>query len=219
MNSKKEELIAYTSTFEDMIRNEIKSIEPNLKVEYEIVSPPKEVMTNKSSKRLLNALHACPNGVAEMSPDIPGLVQTSSNLASIKIVSKNEILIVTSQRSSVESSKQNVADRIKSIFQLVKANVRHTDGYPGWTPNTNSELLTITRSAYEQLFKQEPLVKAIHAGLECGLFLKKYPQLDMISFGPTIKGAHSPDEQLEIKSVEKFWDLLVDVLEKIPENI
>ncbi len=218
MNSKKDELIRYTSTFEDTIRNEIKSIEPNLKVEYEIVQLPKEIMTKKSSSRLLNALHACPNGVAEMSPDIPGLVQTSSNLASIKIVSKNEILIVTSQRSSVESSKQNVADRIRSIFSLAKANVRHTDGYPGWTPNTNSELTTITKSVYTKLFNQDPLIKAIHAGLECGLFLKKYPQLDMISFGPTIKGAHSPDEQLEIKSVEKFWKLLVVVLEEIPGN-
>jgi dipeptidase D len=214
MNSKKDELIGYTSTFEDMIRNEIKSIEPNLKVEFEITSLPKEIM----SHRLLNDLHDCPNGVAEMSPDFPGLVQTSSNLASIKIVSKNEILITSSQRSSVESSKQNVADRIRSIFQLAKASIRHTDGYPGWTPNTNSELLSITKQVYTRLFKQEPLIKAIHAGLECGLFLKKYPQLDMISFGPTIKGAHSPDEQLDIETVDKFWKLLVEVLENVPEN-
>jgi dipeptidase D len=102
---------------------------------------------------------------------------------------------------------------------LAKANVRHTDGYPGWMPNTNSELLTITKTVYTQLFNQDPLIKAIHAGLECGLFLKKYPQLDMISFGPTIKGAHSPDEQLDIKTVEKFWKLLVGVLEAIPDNI
>ncbi len=217
-NSKKDELIGYTNTYEDMIRNEIKSIEPNLKVEYEIAPLPKEIMTNKSINRLLNALHACPNGVEEMSPDIPGLVQTSSNLASIKIVSNNEILIVTSQRSSVESSKQNVADRIKATFLLAKANVRFTDGYPGWTPNTNSELLMLTKNIYTELFDETPLVKAIHAGLECGLFLKKYPHLDMISFGPTIKGAHSPDEKLDIKSVEKFWKLLITTLEKIPEN-
>jgi dipeptidase D len=215
-NSKKHELIEYTNTFESVIRNEIKGAEPNLHIAFEEVPLPSHIMTNKSIKRLLNALHACPNGVVEMSNDILGLVQTSSNLASIKIVSTNEILIVTSQRSSIESSKQNVADRIRSIFLLTKSKVRQADGYPGWTPNTNSELLRITKSVYTGLFLQVPLIKAIHAGLECGLFLIKYPHLDMISFGPTIKGAHSPDEKLEIESVNKFWKLLIGVLENIP---
>jgi dipeptidase D len=175
-------------------------------------------MTKKTINRLLNALHACPNGVVEMSQDITGLVQTSSNLASVKMLGNNEIQIVTSQRSSIESAKQNVADRIRCIFLLTKSKIRHDNSYPGWTPNTNSELLNITRSVYTGLFQQEPLVKAIHAGLECGLFLKKYPYLDMISFGPTIRGAHSPDEKLEINTVDKFWKLLIGVLEKIPEN-
>jgi dipeptidase D len=215
-NSKKQELIEFTKNFESVIRNEIKSAEPNLQIVFEETNVPEQIMTNKSISRLLNALHACPNGVVEMSYDISGLVQTSSNLASIKIVGNNEILIVTSQRSSIESAKQNVADRIRGIFLLTKAQVRHADGYPGWTPNTNSELLKITKAEYTHLFRQEPEIKAIHAGLECGLFLKKYPRLDMISFGPTIKGAHSPDEKLDIDSVKKFWQLLTGVLEKIP---
>jgi dipeptidase D len=217
VNKKNEKVVlGHITAFESEIRNEMKTTEPNLHISFQEVPSPSEVMTDDSIKHLLYALHACPNGVIEMSQDIAGLVQTSSNLASIKIGDNNQIHIVTSQRSSIESAKQNVADRIRCIFLLTNSEVKHADGYPGWTPDTGSELLRITRTEYTGLFKKEPLIKAIHAGLECGLFLKKYPHLDMISFGPTIKGAHSPDEKLEIESVYKFWDLLKRVLEKIP---
>jgi dipeptidase D len=145
------------------------------------------------------------------------LVETSTNLASVKFIQDNQILVTTSQRSAVESLKHDISNMVESVFRLANANVQHSEGYPGWAPNTNSEILSITKAAYEKLFGVEPVVRAIHAGLECGLFLEKYPYLDMISFGPTIKGAHSPDERLNIKTTQKYWELLLEVLTKIPE--
>ena len=123
---------------------------------------------------------------------------------------------MTSQRSSVESSKQDIADRIASLFRLMGANIRHSGGYPGWNPDTSSEVLKISARVYRRLFQQEPDIKAIHAGLECGLFLQKYPDLDMVSFGPTIKGAHSPDERIRIDTVDKFWVFLLEMLKQAP---
>ncbi|MDR0295715.1 MAG: aminoacyl-histidine dipeptidase [Prevotellaceae bacterium] len=162
--------------------------------------------------RLLHCLQACPHGVIAMSHTMPGLVETSTNLASVKFVENNRILVGTSQRSSVENAKYNIAHTVDAVFRLARAELKYGDGYPGWAPNVNSPILALTKSAYQRLFHTEPEVKAIHAGLECGLFLEKYPQLDMISFGPTIKNAHSPDEKLDIQSVEKFWLLLLEVL-------
>jgi len=129
----------------------------------------------------------------------------------------NHIIISTSQRSSVNAAIIKIANAVKSTFKLTGALVEQTEGYPGWNPNPDSEILRITASSYKHLFGVEPAIKAIHAGLECGLFLEKYPYLDMISFGPTILDAHSPSERISIKSTEKFWVLLQDVLQKIPE--
>jgi len=165
--------------------------------------------------RLLYCLQACPHGVIGMSPAMPGLVETSTNLASVKFVENNRILVGTSQRSSIESAKHNIARTVESVFHLAEAETKCGDGYPGWAPNIHSPILALTKNVYQRLFNTEPLVKAIHAGLECGLFLEKYPQLDMISFGPTIKNAHSPDEKLDIQSVEKFWRLLLEVLREV----
>jgi len=151
-----------------------------------------------------------------MSREIEGLVETSTNLASIKFIENNQIFITTSQRSSVDTAKKDIASKVESVFRLAGAKVKHSDGYPGWRPDTNSEIMKITEKSYENLFNEEPIVRAIHAGLECGLFLEKYPYLDMISFGPTIKGAHTPEERIDIKTTEKFWDLLLDVLKNIP---
>ena len=151
-----------------------------------------------------------------MSQEIPGLVETSTNLASIKKPSEDTLEITTSQRSSTESMKQDIADRMTSLFKLMGASVRHSDGYPGWKPVLSSEVLKIAEQAYQELFKQAPEVKAIHAGLECGLFLQTYPELDMISFGPTIKGAHTPEERIRIDTVEKFWKFLLIMLERAP---
>jgi dipeptidase D len=217
-SSKEKDMFEFIKDFEQILISEISVNEPDLVVEYLETPLPVEIMTNNSIQRLLNALHACPNGVIEMSEDISGLVKTSSNLASIKMKERNTIEIVTSQRSSVETLKQCVSDRIYSLFQLARCQITQTGSYPGWTPNTRSPILKITEKSYFNLFTVPPKIKAIHAGLECGLFLKKYPYLDMISFGPTIKGAHSPDERLEIESVKKFWALLIDVLKNIPKD-
>lgn len=163
---------------------------------------------------ILKAIHAVYNGVFSMSQSIAGLVETSSNLASIKIVD-DKLLIESSQRSSVLSSRNDIAHTVKAVFELAGAKVQ-TDGmYPGWKPNPQSELLRISIDSYKRLYNAEPKVKAIHAGLECGLFLEKYPSLDMISFGPTLRGVHSPDERMHIPSVERFWNHLLDILKHI----
>jgi len=144
-----------------------------------------------------------------------GMVETSTNLASVKIAEGNKILVTTSQRSELESRKYFASEMVRSVFELAGTDVTHSDGYPGWTPNPASKILETTVKSYKKLFGTEPAVRSIHAGLECGLFLEKYPNLDMVSFGPTIKGAHSPDEGLDIHTTEKFWKHLVDVLEQM----
>ena len=144
------------------------------------------------------------------------MVETSTNLASAKFSDKNTIKIVTTQRSSVESSKHYAATMVESCLRLAGAEVVHSDGYPGWKPNLTSEILKITRKSYLELFEKEPLVRAIHAGLECGLVNEKIKGIDMISFGPTIRGAHTPEEKIEIKTAQMFWDLLTDVVRNMP---
>ncbi len=173
------------------------------------------VIDESTQQRLLHSLQACPHGVMAMSHSMPGLVETSTNLASVKFTGDRQITVVTSQRSSVESAKYNIAHMVDAVFQLAGATIEYGEGYPGWAPNIKSPILALTTSIYQELFHADPQVKAIHAGLECGLFLEKYPELDMISFGPTIKNAHSPDEKLHIESVDKFWRLLLEVLKRI----
>jgi dipeptidase D len=151
-----------------------------------------------------------------MSKDVEGLVETSTNLASVKMRPGNTIHIETSQRSSILSARNDMAQTVRAVFSLAGAETKTGDGYPGWKPNTHSEILEVAQASYRRLFGEEAQVLAIHAGLECGLFLDKYPYLDMISFGPTLRGVHSPDECMHIPSVEKFWLHLVDVLENIP---
>jgi dipeptidase D len=171
-----------------------------------------EVFTKEFTGNLINVILAMPHGVLEMSQDIPGLVETSTNLASIKTI-ENDIVIGTSQRSSIESSKEYVANSVKAVLELGQAQVKTGEGYPGWKPNLNSAILKLLSDVYKDLYKSEAAVMAIHAGLECGILGNKYPGLDMVSFGPTITNAHSPDEGVEIKSVEKFYELLKKVLE------
>lgn len=182
-----------------------------IKVDIKKCQKPEFIFDLKTQNNLLRSIQGVPNGVIEMNSDIPDLVETSSNLASVKR-EKNSIVVISSQRSSVSSAKSDIAGSVESIFLLAGADVSHSDGYPGWIPDTQSQLLDIAKSSYKKLFKIEPAVKAIHAGLECGLFLSKYPDLDMISIGPTIKAAHSPDEKLEIDSVNKFWLFLLELL-------
>jgi dipeptidase D len=197
------------------IKTELKTNEPDLAINCEMAIMPQCLIDYKTQQRLLNTLYACPHGVIAMSPDIPNLVETSTNLASVKMTA-SEIIVATSQRSSLESAKRDVADMVASVFHLAGARVKHGDGYPGWKPDVNSVILGVMRKAYTDLFNEEPKVLAIHAGLECGLIGEKYPGIDMISYGPTIKGAHSPDEGIKIDTVQKFWDLTLEVLRKIP---
>lgn len=211
------EIHGYAKSFQDICRSEYKITEPDLKVECSEHDPNISVFELKMQEDLLNALYACPHGVYAWSSDIPDFVETSTNLASVK-TDGNRVLITTSQRSSVESAKKDIRDMVASALLSGGADVEHSDGYPGWSPDPDSEIVRITSKSYRQLFSEEPKVLAIHAGLECGLIGSVYPEMDMISFGPTIKGAHSPDERLEIKTVAKFWDLLLDVLLQIPEK-
>lgn len=168
--------------------------------------------------RLLGALSIVPHGVLSWSKEIPDLVETSSNLATVRLTDDNMIHVVTTQRSSSEEAKHYAAMKAETSFDLAGAIVTHSDGYPGWQPNMNSAILRLMIDSYRKLFGRVPQVKAIHAGLECGLILEKYKGIDMISFGPTIRGAHTPEERIEIETVQMFWDLLTDVLRHIPEE-
>jgi dipeptidase D len=146
---------------------------------------------------------------------MPGMVESSTNLASIKFKTGSLVEIVTSQRSDQESGKQDIYQMVESVFILAGATVARGEGYCGWTPNPSSHTLEVSRLCYETLFGVKPVVRSIHAGLECGLFLEKFPDLDMISFGPTLRGVHSPDEKIEIASVDKFWRFLLELLPKL----
>ncbi len=198
--------------------NELSVVEPDLKFVLETEEPRAKAIDRDTTARLIKALYAAPHGVYAMSQDIPGLVETSTNLASVKMKPGNIIRIETSQRSSILSARNDMAETVRATFALAGANISHGDGYPGWKPNPNSEILEVAAESYKKLFDKEAKVKAIHAGLECGLFLDKYPHLDMISFGPTMTGVHSPDERLHIPSVKKYWEHLLDILANIPEK-
>ncbi len=197
------------------IENEYSATEPNLSMDLESEAPVEYVMEQKAMERFLLSIYAVHHGVYAMSQDIPGLVETSSNLASIKVCD-GTIKVVTSQRSSILSSRKDMSQMVSAAFILGGATVTTGEGYPGWKPNPSSEILKIAVESYKKLFGVEPKVKAIHAGLECGLFLQKYPSLDMVSFGPTLRGVHSPDERMLIPTVEKFWNHLLDILAHIP---
>ncbi len=197
------------------LENEYKTVEPNLDLHLESVSKPERVMKRSAGKKLVKAIYSCPHGVIGMSKEIEGLVETSTNLASVKMLDNGTIEIGTSQRSSVESKKFDIVNMVSSVFDLAGADITHSEGYPGWQPNVDSKILQVSKEVYQKLYGKTPGVKAIHAGLECGLFLEKYPNLDMISFGPDIRDAHSPDERMNVPSVSKFWNYLVGILESI----
>ena len=206
----------WIDSFYATLIDEFGDLEKDLKISVREVDPPYFVMDKESQNKLLNALNCCPHGVIAWSKEMDDLVETSTNLASAKFSDKNTIKIVTTQRSSVESSKHDTAAMVESCLRLAGAEVVHSDGYPGWKPNLTSEILKITHKSYLELFGKEPLVRAIHAGLECGLVYKKIKGIDMISLGPTIRGAHTPEEMIEIKSAQMFWDLLTDIVRNMP---
>ena len=200
---------AYLAQMDKTYKDEFHTTDPGVTVTVEPAAAVKEVFEETFQIDVLNALVVCPHGVAAMSQDIPGFVETSTNLASVKVVDGN-VVFTTSQRSSVESKKQAIVDKVSATFWMIGADVVNSDGYPGWNPNPDSEALRVLVEAYHNVFHKEPQVLAIHAGLECGLFSEKYPDMDMVSFGPTLRGVHSPDEKLEIKTVQMCWDLMVE---------
>ncbi|HCO66414.1 MAG TPA: cytosol nonspecific dipeptidase [Dysgonomonas sp.] len=214
----KEEVISLLNIFTAQIKDELKVVDPNVVIDMETTDEPVNVIDKETTNNLINALCACPHGVMAMSHEIPGLVEASTNLASVKMKEDNRIVVGTSQRSSTDSLKNYVADMVNAAFTLGGAKVEHSAGYPGWKPNPNSQILKVAKESFKRLFGKEPEIKAIHAGLECGLFLEKYPHLDMVSCGPTITDAHSPAEQVNIPSVGKWWALLLDILKNIPEK-
>ena len=200
---------AYLAEMDKTYKAEFHTTDPGVTVAVEPAAAVKEVLEETLQIDVLNALVVCPHGVAAMSQDIPGFVETSTNLASVKIVD-GEVVFTTSQRSSVESKKRAIVDKVSATFWMIGADVVNSDGYPGWNPNPNSEAVRVLTEAYRNVFHKDPQVLAIHAGLECGLFSEKYPDMDMVSFGPTLRGVHSPDEKLEIATVQMCWDLMVE---------
>ncbi|MBR4340849.1 MAG: aminoacyl-histidine dipeptidase [Bacteroidales bacterium] len=206
-----EEFTNYIRTFGETVRHELKNSDAGVQVEIEPVALPAKVIDNYTQCDLVQALYACPHGVLAMDQDIEGFVETSTNLASVKTVGK-QIKIVTSQRSSIESKKDDAANMVASAFELMGAEVEFGDGYPGWSPNGDSKVLKLMKQAYQNIFKKDPQVLVIHAGLECGLIGEKYPEMDMISYGPTLRGVHSPDEKLLIRTVQEVWDLTLEFI-------
>lgn len=205
------EFKSLVSKMADAIVFEFRSTEPLLHIAVEPVTMPTALMDETTQHNLLDALYACAHGVLAMSREIPNFVETSTNLASVKM-DDSQIHIATSQRSSVESAKIAAAQKIEATFRMIGAHVSHGDGYPGWTPNPDSRVLKVGVEVYRRMYGKEPIVRAIHAGLECGLIGEKYPQMDMISYGPTLRGVHSPEERIEIATVEMFWNQTLEIL-------
>lgn len=199
-------------SFSADVKGEYSVTEPDLSFALESVPAPAFTFDTNSAMRIVRGLYAAPHGVLAMSADIPGLVETSTNLASVKMLEGNKVRVGTSQRSSITSARRAAAAKVEASFLLAGAEVTHEGEYPGWKPTLDSEILRRSVASYKKLFGVEPAVKAIHAGLECGLFLEIYPDLDMISFGPTLRGVHAPGERLDLASLDKFTLLLDDIL-------
>ena len=199
------------------IKTELKTMEPDLEVIISKTGTPEKIMDLGVQEGLTRAIYAALNGVHRMSADIPGLVETSNNVARV-IVKDGAIKIGCLTRSSVESSKIDLANMLRATFELTGCEVELSGDYPGWTPNMDSSILKVLSSLYEKLNGEKAHVAACHAGLECGILGQNYPDLDMISFGPTIKGAHSPDERASISSAKKYWEFVLEILKEIPKK-
>jgi len=214
---KKNEILKELKDLSDVIKIEQKKQDPNLNFEFTPVNLPEKVMDENDQESFVKTLYAAHNGVYRMSPDMDDLVETSNNVASVK-VEKGTIQIDNLTRSSVESTKEDLVNALKSTFELGGLTVELTGSYPGWKPEPDAQILNIMTRLYQKMYNEKPKVVACHAGLECGIIKSHYPDMEMISFGPTIQGAHSPDERVNIQSVEKFWNYLKETLKNIPEK-
>jgi dipeptidase D len=197
-----------------IIKAELATAEPDLTISIASVKSKGKVVKKSVQKKIMQTVSALPHGVMKMSADISWLVETSTNVAVIS-TTKKTIDLATSQRSSVASEIDEICETVRNIFELGGATVLATDGYPGWKPNMQSEILSVAKSTYKLLYNKEPEIKAIHAGLECGIIGERCPGMDMVSFGPTMEGVHSPDERLHIDTVEKFWKFLLAILRNV----
>ncbi|HER08437.1 MAG TPA: aminoacyl-histidine dipeptidase [Bacteroides sp.] len=215
--NKKEAFASMVDRYEKIYRKEFAETEPGLRIQIEETGPPVGVIGKKEQYRFIRAIYACPNGVQRMSASMEGLIETSNNLSIVKITG-GRFQAMNLTRSSVDTAKEATAWKIAAVFHLIDADVELSGDYPGWKPDMESSILKVCQQVYNDRFGKVPEIKAIHAGLECGLLGGVYPGLDMISFGPTIRSPHSPDEKVNIHTVKKFWDFLVAILENIPEK-
>lgn len=212
--SEKDNFISTLKSEEEEILEELKPIDPKFKVDFENIDKLKTTLSDDSQSRLLNLLHSLPHGVNKMSYDIPDLVETSTNLASISI-NENFAIMNMSTRSSIKSALQDFRDRIHATAELSGANVEEDKPYPGWKPNLDSNILKISQKIFKEIYGNDPKVEAIHAGLECGIIGEKFPGMDMISIGPTIKYPHSPEEQVHVRTVDKTYKYILKILESV----
>jgi dipeptidase D len=213
----KEAFLLETALLINTIKSEFLTLEPNLNVEIKTISSPESVMDLGVQEGFIKSIYTALNGVYRMSADIKDLVETSNNIACV-IVKNGHIKIGCLTRSSSETNKLDLANSLKSAFELSGFDVELSGEYPGWQPNVNSEILDVVANLYENLHKEKANVAACHAGLECGILGQNYPEMDMVSFGPTIRGAHSPDERASISSTQKFWAFLIEILKNIPKK-
>lgn len=214
-----DELRQYAAEFDKMVHEEFAATEnPGFKFEFTEHETLREIIDSETSHRLIATVFGCPNGVQGMSAAIPGLIETSCNLASVKMMGDRTFEITIHQRSSVDSRRDEIADRVSALFSMIGASVRFDDAYVGWSPNPESKVLHVAEESFEKLFGHKPKVEALHAGLECGLFLEKMPDLDMVSFGPTLKDIHSPGEKANIKTVQEFWEFLKEIITRFAEK-
>lgn len=211
------EFIEQATILQNEILDEFSSVEKDLNIQIENFSSEEKGISETASKKIILALKAAHNGVYRMSPDVADLVETSNNIARVEL-KNGDLKILCLSRSSVDSTKMAVAEQLKSVFELAALNVEFGGSYPGWKPKPGSEIVKIMEKIYERDFGAKPMVVACHAGLECGIIGANYPKMEMVSFGPTIRGAHSPDEKANIPSAQKFWKFLKEILAEIPKK-
>ncbi|MCF8333451.1 MAG: aminoacyl-histidine dipeptidase [Bacteroidales bacterium] len=216
-NDKVNDFEKYVKEYNEIVKNENSVVDPGVEVYVQTTDMPKEIMDDKTQNSVMNAVYGIPNGVISWIPDMPEVVETSTSTGVIK-TEDGKVSVVTLQRSSVDTRKEDLGNMLRAVFEEAGASVEHHGSYPGWNPDVNSPILATMKEVYNKNFGKVPEVKVIHAGLECGLIKAVYPNLDAISFGPSISFPHSPDEKVNIETVEKFWNFLKHTLENIPKK-
>ncbi len=216
-DSKTIELESFISEQEAILKSEHNTTDPNLVLTLQATILPEKVLSNEFQTKVISAIYACPNGIYRMSPDIEDLVQTSNNIARV-LVKNGEYIIQCLTRSSVDSEKTDLAQSIQGAFELIGAAIELDGSYPGWTPKPDAPIIKTMSDLYQEMFNESAEVSACHAGLECGILGTHYPEMQMISFGPNIRGAHSPDEKVQISSVQKYWKYFLETLKRTPEK-